>query len=492
MTMISQYLRLAPRRLQGPLSSYYYPLTLHRESIICVRTFSNSGDPSPLVLFDSLSGSNKIVGSDSKKSTDGLSENKGWAWYTCGPTVYDAAHLGHARTYVTLDIFRRLLLQQHSQSRKVPPVFIMNITNVDDKILERAKELNVAALDLASKYEIEFWQDLKALNVMKPTIITRVTDHVENAILPFIERLLENKFAYISQSSVYFDVRSFEESSKQGHKYGKLAPPAQTTDFFSSDDSITTNLHDKRDVRDFVLWKGRAEGEEELVWNSPWGLGRPGWHIECSAMIEYTMKHLLPNYDILVHAGGVDLQFPHHTNEIAQSEAYNSCCKLDNNTSTGEWIPHWVHTGHLHIKGRKMSKSLKNFITIREMLGDEKGSEEGLSSPSDDFRLWCLCLSGSYRDSTTYSDDIMRQSKAIRGQIVRFLLDGEHWIHTNEKRLQGSWGDEEMKLFDVLQNFIVSSNRALFGSVEKGMAILYNLRLYSCPPPFFYILNKLY
>ena len=473
MTMMSQYLRLAPRRFHGRLSShYYYPLTLHRESIICIRTFSNTPDSSPLVLFDSLSGSHKVVGSG--RNTDGSSENKAWAWYTCGPTVYDAAHLGHARTYVTLDIFRRLLLQQHSQSRKAPPIFIMNITNVDDKILERAKELNVSALELASKYEIEFWQDMKALNVMKPTIITRVTDHVENAILPFIERLLVNKFAYISNSSVYFDVRSFEESSKQSLKYGKLAPPAQATEFFCNDDGVTTNRHDKRDARDFVLWKGRAKGGEELVWSSPWGLGRPGWHIECSAMIEYTMQHLLPNHDILVHAGGVDLKFPHHTNEIAQSEAYNICCnkqKLDDR-SAGEWIPHWVHTGHLHIKGRKMSKSLKNFITIREMLGDEKESKEGLSSPTDDFRLWCLCLSGSYRDPTTYSDDIMRQSKAIRGQIVRFLLDAEHWINTNEKRLQGSWGEEELKLFDALQNFIVSSNRALFGSVEKGTARL--------------------
>jgi len=380
----------------------------------------------------------------------------GLAWYTCGPTVYDSAHLGHARTYVCMDILHRLLSDQHHRNSKQnttstpPPLFIMNITDVDDKILSRSKEMNIDPMDLAKRYEIEFMQDLQELNVNLPTIVTRVSEHVESDIVPYIQQIMRLGFAYIipsnnnnaddieeDEAGVYFHVKKFEKMKE----YGKLAPDRsvskESTLKQDGDMHQSSSPSQKIDVRDFALWKFR-KSNEDLYWESPWGDGRPGWHIECSAMIEAVMKKVRSTlfcnrlnfsgfccmflmklssiikkfgstHSIQVHAGGVDLKFPHHTNEIAQAEAYHS---QNPNLSQKEWIPHWVHTGHLHIEGSKMSKSLKNFITIREMLSLPQNSSESIfSSPSDDFRLWCIGLSGSYRSLTHYSSTRMQEAK---------------------------------------------------------------------------------
>ena len=431
-------------------------------------------------------------------------KNLGLGWYTCGPTTYAPAHLGHARTYVCLDILRRVMTvnsQLGSRTTKnsldtkkdgrlsaaPEPLFVLNITDVDDKTLAAAADAGVDPLQLARKYEREFWRDWDALNCLRPHIVTRVTEHVDSDIVPYIEHLVKEGMAYElieeggdgTGGGVYFDVRAYDE--KLGHltKYGKLAPPAAShgiEDIFQNnikgkngtndnDESLPTTLstNQKRDPRDFVLWKTRKKGQEALSWSSPWGEGRPGWHIECSAMIQAVQEQFRDSHQFLVHAGGIDLKFPHHTNEIAQSEAY---------LGVGEWIPHWIHTGHLHIDGLKMSKSLKNFVSIEDFLNDNvsnemsrdenaaedkngiaRNFESALESPSDDFRLWCLGLSGSYRGPATFSMARIKEARSVRHKILRFLLEGESWIHTVEKdqkefsQSSKKWQDEECIFF---------------------------------------------
>ena len=449
-------------------------------------------------------------------SVDTVATTKlGLGWYTCGPTTYAPAHLGHARTYVCLDILRRVMTAGGSQKTSADstttttnttpgPLFVLNITDVDDKTLAAAVANGGSdPLQLSRRYEREFWRDWDDLNCLRPHIVTRVTEHVDSHIVPFIEGLVERGMAYElieeeknagagAADGVYFDVQAYNE--RMGHltRYGKLAPPAAAQDMDdillrnkntnSNGDDNTTNLgcdnnndrtltsKTKRDPRDFVLWKKRNKGQEAISWTSPWGHGRPGWHIECSAMIEAVQERFRDSHRFLVHAGGIDLKFPHHTNEIAQSEAY---------LGEGEWIPHWVHTGHLHIDGLKMSKSLKNFVSIEDFLAGRvavaNNNEEeitpaiedendavvqnfkgALESPSDDFRLWCLGLSGSYRGPATFSMTRIDEARTVRHKLLRFLVEGEDWIRSIENVDEESsvpdhstkkWNDEECDFF---------------------------------------------
>ena len=420
------------------------------------RWFSKSAHDttiSSFQLFDTLSGNvQTLPGSSSATApspstpSDTNSPSKALAWYTCGPTTYAPAHMGHARTYVCLDIIRRVLESQsrHGDNTTGSPLFVMNITNVDDKILAAAKEQGRDPLELAKHFEDEFWKDLQSLNCLRPHVVTRVTDYVDSDIIPFIQTLLDKGCAYETDNGIYFDVRAYEEQLGKVTKYGKLAPSTHAQDITitaADEESATSTITQsfKKDARDFVLWKPRKEGEE-LWWSSPFGEGRPGWHIECSAMIEAVQRQFQDTHQFLVHAGGIDLKFPHHTNEIAQSEAYRS---------TSEWIPHWVHTGHLHIDGLKMSKSLKNFVTIQEFL-KEFGSSSSLESPADDFRLWCLGLSGSYRSPATFSRERIHEARTIRKKIVRFLVDGENWLNTRQQD-GGQWSTDDVELFRTIR-----------------------------------------
>ena len=232
----------------------------------------------------------------------------------------------------------------------------MNITDVDDKIIRKSIEANVDFTEISRKYEQEFFDDMKKLNVALPTVISRVSEYMPE-IVAFIEKIIANGFAYESNGSVYFDVETF--SANPSHTYNKLEPGASNDSELAMDgEGVLTDKNaqasEKRSPKDFALWKKAKEGEPH--WPSPWSEGRPGWHIECSAMA----GALLPNPPFDIHTGGVDLKFPHHDNEIAQSEAYYN---IDN------WVNNFWHTGHLHIDGLKMSKSLKNFIKIKSILG---------------------------------------------------------------------------------------------------------------------------
>ncbi len=441
----------------------------------------NTERSSNLKLYNTMTDSLEAIPlvDSSSAAEDSTAQPLGLGWYTCGPTTYAPAHLGHARTYVCLDILRRIMTAV-PKTTSPEPLFVLNITDVDDKTLAAALEDGGSdPLLLARKYEQEFWRDWDALNCLRPHIVTRVTEHVDSHIVPFVQGLVEKGFAYEliedngdssdnNANGIYFDVRAYNEHMGHLTRYGKLAPPAAAQDMENillhnknnNGETLIGKPHDpslpvqkKKDPRDFVLWKKREEGQEALSWSSPWGHGRPGWHIECSAMIEAVQERFRDSHKFLVHAGGIDLKFPHHTNEIAQSEAY---------LGTGEWIPHWVHTGHLHIDGLKMSKSLKNFVSIQDFLegrvdlGEEdetipQSVTSALESPSDDFRLWCLGLSGSYRGPATFSMTRIREARSVRYKFVRFLIEGEDWIRSaelgGEKVTTKKWDEDECDLF---------------------------------------------
>jgi len=275
-------------------------------------------------------------------------------WYMCGPTVYAPSHLGHARTYIAFDIVRRILTKYLNYD----VTLVMNITDIDDKIIARSWEQGIPSKELSSKFEAEFFEDLAALGVAPPDILTRVTEFVPQ-VIEYIERIIEQGKAYESNGSVYFDVEAF--SSVPCMHYCKLNPENKNNSelLAEGEGKLTQDfISDKKSPRDFALWKKSKPNEPS--WDSPWGPGRPGWHIECSAMATNAFaatSEFRGQMDI--HSGGQDLKFPHHDNEMAQSEAHSNM---------PQWVNYFIHSGHLHIDGFKMSKSLKNFITIREAL----------------------------------------------------------------------------------------------------------------------------
>ncbi|PFH37612.1 cysteine-tRNA synthetase (CysRS) [Besnoitia besnoiti] len=302
-------------------------------------------------------------------------------WYGCGPTVYDASHMGHARTYVTFDVIRRIM----SDYLNYDVTMCMNITDIDDKIIKRSIEQGVDFLTLARHWEKEFFNDMAALNVRLPTVVTRVSEYIPE-VLSLIQRIEKNGYAYESQGSVYFDTQSFRNSDK--HIYGRMEPSSVSDEsrVLEGEGELGVTSSEKRHPCDFALWKKAKEGEPS--WDSPWGKGRPGWHIECSAMAD----SVLP-FPLDIHSGGIDLRFPHHDNELAQSEAA---------ADRPQWVNYFLHSGHLHIHGAKMSKSLKNFITIKECLSRFTARQ---------IRL--LCLMNRWDSFMNYSPDGETMQQAI-------------------------------------------------------------------------------
>ena len=300
--------------------------------------------------------------------------------YVCGVTVYDLCHIGHARTFVNFDVIVRYLRYAGFEVK-----YVRNITDIDDKIIKRANERGISAHDLAEQFIVEMHKDFDALNIKRPDIEPKATDNITE-IVNFVQKLIYNQHAYVAESGdVLFDINSFKE-------YGKLS--GQKLDELQAGARIEVEKS-KHNPLDFVLWKMSKPGEPS--WESPWGAGRPGWHIECSAM---NNKYLGKEFDI--HGGGSDLIFPHHENEIAQS-----CC-----ANKTPYVHYWMHSGMVMINEEKMSKSLNNFFTIRDVL-------ETYDAETIRFFL----LSGQYRSPLNYSQENLDKARAALNRLYTTLRD---------------------------------------------------------------------
>jgi cysteinyl-tRNA synthetase len=298
--------------------------------------------------------------------------------YVCGITVYDLSHMGHARTYLSFDVMVRYLRHLGYAVN-----YVRNITDVDDKIIKRAQENNETMAALTERTIGMMHEDFAALNLLPPDIEPRVTTHMAE-IIDVIERLLAKKHAYVANNGdVLFDVSTFA-------KYGELSK--QDLEQLQAGARVDV-VDDKDDPMDFVLWKMAKPGEP--YWESPWGQGRPGWHIECSAM---NHKHLGAHFDI--HGGGSDLTFPHHENEVAQS-----CCAFDT-----PYVNTWVHTGMVQVDNEKMSKSLGNFFTLRDVLQEHHPET-----------LRFFLMSAHYRSQLSYSQDNIDQAQAALERLYTAL-----------------------------------------------------------------------
>lgn len=294
--------------------------------------------------------------------------------YVCGPTVYDYSHIGHARTYLAFDVIVRFMRYLGYDVK-----YIVNITNIDDKIIRQAKKTMEDPLELADRFEKSFFDNMRSLGISNADDYPRVTDHILE-IISLVEKLIAKGFAYVVKGNVFFNVEKAEG-------YGKLSH--QSLDMIKAGTRIGIDVR-KRNPADFALWKRSKGGEPS--WESPWGQGRPGWHIECSAI---SMKYLGDQIDI--HGGGRDLIFPHHENEIAQSEAFSG---------NQPFVKYWLHMGFLTINGEKMSKSLGNYITIDDLL--EKYDPEV-------FRLFIL--STHYRRPINFNERALEHSKKSLDRI---------------------------------------------------------------------------
>ncbi len=290
--------------------------------------------------------------------------------YACGPTVYNFIHIGNARPLCVFDVLRRYLEWRGNNVK-----FVQNFTDIDDKLIKKANEEGITVPEVAERYIKEFWTDANGLNIRKASVHPRATENID-AIIGIIENLVEKGFAYQSENDVYFRAKKFNEYGKLSHQpLDELAEGASNR--------VDGGADIKEDPMDFCLWKGAKPGEP--FWESPWGKGRPGWHIECSAMAG---RYLGKTIDI--HCGGQDLIFPHHENEIAQSECANGC----------DFSHYWMHNGYINVDNRKMSKSLNNFFTVREVA--EKFGYEPIRY---------IMISSHYRSPINYSVEIIEQAK---------------------------------------------------------------------------------
>jgi len=456
-------------------------------------------------------------------------------WYNCGPTVYDASHMGHARTYLSFDILRRVIQNYFGYDI----FYVMNITDIDDKIIKRARQnhlyenyvksgpslekvledcntvvtyfggkvaattdpdkkamqekmfeklkLAVAAVeaavasgdsakisaekesllrdakdvmadwldssmgstvkdnsifaDLPRFWEEEFHKDMEALNVLPADCLTRVSEYVPE-IVDYIQQIIERKYAYESNGSVYFDVKQFDSS--QCHHYAKLVPEAfgDANALAEGEGDLSADGSEKRSPNDFALWKASKPGEP--AWPSPWGEGRPGWHIECSVMASAILGASMD-----IHSGGCDLKFPHHDNELAQSEAY-----FDNNV----WIRYFLHSGHLTIAGCKMSKSLKNFITIQEVIQKFSGRQVRI-----------LFLLHSWKDTLDYNENTMELAKSYEKTASEFFLTVKHYLRSTPAtgvQAFSKWSQEEIELNNRLDKCQAAVHAAFCDNID--------------------------
>jgi cysteinyl-tRNA synthetase len=350
--------------------------------------------------------------------------------YSCGPTVYNYFHIGNARPFIIFDILRR-----YFEYRGNEVTFVQNFTDVDDKIIKRAKDEHVSEKEIADKFIGEYFKDAEALNIRKATYHPRVTEHIPE-IIDIIKRLEANGLIYMLDGDVYYDTARFE-------KYGRLGK--QNLEELEAGSRVEL-AEGKRSISDFVLWK--KQKPEEPAWESPWGMGRPGWHIECSAM---SMKYLGETIDI--HSGGLDLIFPHHENEIAQSEG-----------ATGkEFARYWMHNGFLNINNEKMSKSLNNFFTVRD-----------IAEHFDLEVLRMFMISAHYRSPINFSDDLLEQTK---NGLERLYNAKNNMLYFLESAVEKEATQEEQELIKRLgehkNKFIEAMDDDL--NTADALAAIYDL-----------------
>ena len=357
--------------------------------------------------------------------------------YACGPTVYGPGHIGNGRSAIVFDTLTRLLRYKYENV-----IYARNITDVDDKIIKSSKDEGISVSEITDKYTKQYHKDFEQLNVLPPDIEPFATDHI-NEMISFINELISNKNAYISDSNVLFDVSTFSEyGSLSGRKVEDMIPGSR----------IQVASY-KKGSSDFILWK--PSKENEIGWESPWGRGRPGWHLECSTMIK---KHLGETIDI--HGGGEDLTFPHHENELAQSK----CCNKKNLSNF------WVHNGLLRIDNNKMSKSLKNFVLMKDLLKDYDGEI-----------IRIAMLGSHYRQPLIWSDDLISQSKKTINNLYNSIKDLDSNIDVNnckpdDKVLEALHDDLNTpkalaEIFSISKNISKSKNkddlvRSLIGSAN--------------------------
>lgn len=326
--------------------------------------------------------------------------------YVCGPTVYNYFHIGNGRTFIVFDTIRRYM-----EYRGYEVNFVQNFTDIDDKMINKANEENTTVKEIGDKYICEYYKDADGLNIKRATTNPRATEYI-NEIIEFVSGLIEKGYAYEVNGDVYFRTKKFEG-------YGQLI--GQNLDDLQAGARINVDER-KEDPMDFAIWKAQKPGEP--AWECPWGLGRPGWHIECSCMA----KKLLGD-TIDIHAGGMDLAFPHHENEIAQSEALTG----------NKFANYWMHAAFLNVNNQKMSKSLNNFLTARDALKEYD---------ADVIRF--LMLSGHYRIQLNFSNELLESAKASVERLYNAIGNLENLISEvkNEKMT-----DEEVKYLESLDTY---------------------------------------
>ena len=344
--------------------------------------------------------------------------------YVCGPTVYNYFHIGNARPFVVFDTLRKYL-----EYRGYNVKFVQNFTDVDDKIINKAREEGVPAGEVSEKYIEEYYKDAASLNVKKATVHPKVTENIDQ-IIAFVKDLIDLGYAYEVDGDVYYSTRAFKE-------YGKLS--GQNIEDLEAGARIEVG-EKKKDPLDFALWKARKT-EDEIAWESPWGMGRPGWHIECSTM---SKRYLGDTIDI--HAGGQDLAFPHHENEIAQSEAH----------SGKKFANYWMHNGYITIDNEKMSKSKGNFFTVRDILKSYDGEV-----------IRFFLLSGHYRNPINFSDSLMEQAQNALSRMRNAKSNLNHLIHT----CQGKMTEKERTALEGFDKYRQEFIRAMDDDLNTADAI---------------------
>ena len=344
--------------------------------------------------------------------------------YSCGPTVYNYFHIGNARPFIIFDTLRRYLEYSGYEVK-----FVQNFTDIDDKMINKANELGITVKELADQYIKEYFTDAEGLNIGRATIHPKATENID-AILAIIQKLMDKGYAYETSDGVYFDTRKFDT-------YGKLSK--QPLEDLEAGARIDVD-EGKKHPADFALWKKKKEGEP--FWESAWGEGRPGWHIECSAMVN---KYLGESIDI--HSGGQDLIFPHHENEIAQSEAANG----------KPFARYWMHNGYINVNNEKMSKSKGNFFTVRDV-----------AKKYDYEVIRFFMLSAHYRSAINFSDELLAQSKAGLERLYNCLYNLDFIASKAKKR---DLTDEEKAALDKIKQHKTQFSAAMDDDLNTADAI---------------------